>query len=307
MIKTVIGSFPTSNLPVHDLIKMNLNLQLKYGIDIVSDGEPRADMIEYFYQIPGLVRLNRGLRIGGKIEPMNNPSEFIKLQDLKYAQSYLKELNKNDVAIKTAVTGPITLGLQSAINGVEYYNGIKDHRIYSDLADAIQPLIIELLKNGSLVQIDEPALSARFMHIDKAVNIINSMVDDIPSQSIDKVSMHICGTLSKELFNGLLKIHLPTLSLAFSSPSEESNIHIISKEKVEEYGVKIGVGCVSVLAVRESDVDSVDKIVNRLRTIMNILGEENIRYIHPDCGLRNTPLPVAERILENLSISAKFF
>ncbi|MEM1524992.1 MAG: hypothetical protein QW618_02505, partial [Nitrososphaerales archaeon] len=251
LVKTVIGSLPILNIPTHELIKSNLNLQLKYGIDIVSDGEPRADMIEYFYQIPGLVKLAKGLRIGGKIKPMDNPSEFIKVQDFKYTQAYLRELNRFDVKIKTAVTGPITLGLNCAINGVEYYSSIKDYRIYSDLANAIQPLIIELLENGSLVQIDEPILSTRFMDIDKAIKIINSMIDGIPNRLMSRMSAHVCGALTKELFNNLLKLHIPTLSLAFSSSLESSNIQVLSKEKVEEHKVKIGVGCISVVAVKE--------------------------------------------------------
>ena len=70
--KTVVGSFPRPAGSLNKAIEEIVNLQLHYGIDLITDGEPRNNMIQYFEQIPGLQRLGDSLRIAGKIEPMKS-------------------------------------------------------------------------------------------------------------------------------------------------------------------------------------------------------------------------------------------
>jgi methionine synthase II (cobalamin-independent) len=50
--KTVVGSFPKSDSPVEKAIREIVDLQLNYGIDLITDGEQRSNMIQYFEQIP---------------------------------------------------------------------------------------------------------------------------------------------------------------------------------------------------------------------------------------------------------------
>ncbi|RLI35481.1 hypothetical protein DRO66_07210, partial [Candidatus Bathyarchaeota archaeon] len=54
--RTVIGSFPRWADSLEKSIEEIVNLQLHYGIDMITDGEQRGGMIKYFEQIPGLER-----------------------------------------------------------------------------------------------------------------------------------------------------------------------------------------------------------------------------------------------------------
>ena len=67
-----------------------IDLQLRYGIDVVTDGEQRADMITYFEQIPGLARGGRGLRVSGKIKTDGRPRRAsTRSVDYALVESYL--------------------------------------------------------------------------------------------------------------------------------------------------------------------------------------------------------------------------
>lgn len=108
--KTVVGSFPKSDSPLEKAIREIVDLQLYYGIDVITDGEQRSNMIQYFEQIPGIERLGDGLRIVRKIEPMERDKidEFYKIKDYKTVKSILESLGKETVKIKITITGPMT-------------------------------------------------------------------------------------------------------------------------------------------------------------------------------------------------------
>ena len=126
--KTVVGSFPKTDSPLEKAIREIVNLQLCYGIDVITDGELRCNMIQYFDQIPGLQRFGEGLRIVGKIEPMEEGKidEFYKIKDYETVKSILKNLGKKSVKIKITITGPMKLGTLCAStdieNTLEFYN-----------------------------------------------------------------------------------------------------------------------------------------------------------------------------------------
>lgn len=307
LLKTVIGSFPPLSLSVDDAIKAYLKLQLEHGIDIVSEGEPRGNMIQCFSQIPGLTKTPRGLRVAERIKPMEDPSEFVKVKDFEFLKSLLEGQKAKNIQTKIAITGPVTLGFFSATEGVDYYGGMVDPRLYQDLAFALKPLLLELLSRGALVQIDEPVLSQMILPVDKAISFLNLMLEDVPEHVVSegKLSIHVCGPLRNMLFEQLLSINVSTLSLAFSSKTDEGNIHVLSKDSIEKGNKRIGLGCVSVLPVSVDEVDQVSTITRRIQVLMHKIGYHNIAYIHPDCGLRSTPQPVAEKILESLRLAAE--
>jgi methionine synthase II (cobalamin-independent) len=303
--KTVIGSFPKLQIPIEEAIKKIIDLQLRNKIDIISDGEQRTDMITYFQDIPGLITTPKGLSIGSKITPPEEPSKTLKIQDFKYAQNYLKELKIDNIFLKTAITGPITLGLTCATSGLKYYSGFNDLKLYQDLSEALRPVISELLRQGSFVQLDEPGLSAGYMEPIKALAILENLINQVSHEKEHPgaLSVHICGSLerSPKLLEGLLKLNdLDVVSLGFSGPKEQRNVKLISKSLFHEKG-RLGIGCVYNLAINENDVDETQKILERINEISSRIGNENIAYAHPDCSLRNVTPAVAEVILERLS------
>lgn len=278
-------------------MKSVVDLQLRYGLDIVSDGELRYDMIGYFHQIPGLEITQRGFQISGKIKPMDNVDEFYKIEDFKFVRDYLDEIGKDTVEIKSTITGPNTLGFFYAREGRKYYRSIIDPRIYRDLADALRPLVNELFNMGSHVQIDEPTLSAQFLDPAEAVETINYMLTDFSSS--ERLSIHVCGNLNPKLMEGLLRSNVETLSLDFSGDVEKTNMSVLSRDEIEEHGKKIGVGCISI-EPKVEDVDAVDVVLKRLVDIESIIGFENMIYVHPACGMSGIPNEAAEKILETM-------
>jgi methionine synthase II (cobalamin-independent) len=306
--RTVVGSFPRFSNDIKEAIKLAANFQLKNSIHIISDGEQRFDMINYFKQIPGLTGENK-LYIGGKIKPMKNVDEFYKIVDFKILKNYLNKINRSDVSVKTAITGPVTLGLTCAINSVKYYSSIFDQEIYYDLSNALKPIIIRLLELNSFVQIDEPGISGGFMEPKKAIEILNYMLLDLTlnESELEKISIHMCSDLTRipGLMDEILKLKVKTLSLAFSGNKEKKNINLINKEKFEFFNKTLGVGCVSVAAKNLNEVDSINKIFNLIKNVTIKIGLNNIAYFHPDCGLKEVSIDVAEEILYRFKIATE--
>jgi methionine synthase II (cobalamin-independent) len=309
LLKTVVGSFPPKKLPLQEAIEWAVGLQLDYGLDIVTDGEQRTDMISYFGSLPGLEMTSHGPRISSKILPLDDPHAYVKLEDLRSVKTYLKQKGKEGIKVKISITGPITLGFACACNGVKYYNGLTDKRLYSDFAIALKSLVEEVAKAGCYVQIDEPSLSIRVMDAAESVKIVNQTISDLPSSVFDedRLIVHICGSLTPSLFRELVNLNAPVLSLAFSAPRVRANLDVVSKSLLVSHGKKLGAGCVSVLASREEEVESFDQVSHRLKILKDKLGEEQIAMLHPDCGLRPTGEEAVRPILKLVAASAKCF
>ncbi len=303
--KTVIGSFPRLPLDIDEAIRAIVDLQLRTEMNIISDGEQRADMITYFEEIPGLRRGTKGLVVDSKILPPPEPLDLAKTKDFILAKDYLRTLGREDVALKTAITGPITLGVTCAAAGLKYYSGLRDHRLYRDLSEALEPLISTLLKLGSYVQIDEPGLSAKYMEPAVALPILRDLFNHVnTSKKISgSLSIHVCGRLDKSLkiVESLLGLNLDVVSLAFSGPTERSNIDLLSESLLEGSGKHLGVGCTPVSITEKETVEGAEDIYKRIKEVCDKAGRKNVTYAHPDCGLKETPPEVSELILQRLS------
>jgi methionine synthase II (cobalamin-independent) len=305
-LKTVIGSFPLKRLPIQEAIQWAVDLQLAHDLDVVSDGEQRTDMIGYFKSLPGLGTKAAGPYVKSKIMPFEEPDSFDKLLDLRFVRNYLKHMGREDVKVKVSITGPITLGFACACNGVEHYGGIRDMRLYSDFASALKPLVESVAKAECYVQVDEPSLSIRVMEASEAIKIVNTTLSGVPDSIYDaeKLIVHVCGSLTRSLFEDLASLEAPVLSLAFSSPSVKDNVEAISKLSLQSHRKKLGVGCVSVQARTKEEVDTVESTFHRLKVIRDKIGTERIAFLHPDCGLRGTGENALGPILERVSESA---
>jgi 5-methyltetrahydropteroyltriglutamate--homocysteine methyltransferase len=308
-LKAVVGSFPPKKLALEDAIKWAVDIQLKHGIELISDGEQRADMMSYFSSLPGLGIKSGGPYVKSKILPLDDPKSFVKLKDLQFVRDYLRSKGREDIRVKVSVTGPISLGFSCAYNGLEHYGSIMDMRLYSDFAQALNPLIKEIGKTGCYVQIDEPNLSARVMNSKEAVEVVNEALYGLPTTLYEeeKLSVHICGALNESLFKDFMNLDVPVLSLAFSAPNVRKNLEVISKPVLQSAGKKLGVGCVSVQVARKEEVDKRDVVFERLKIVRDRIGREMVAYLHPDCGLRPTGEDAVEPILETLASSANFF
>jgi 5-methyltetrahydropteroyltriglutamate--homocysteine methyltransferase len=296
--RTTIGSFPRSEKPLEEAVRDVLDLQLRYGIDVVTDGEQRADMITYFEQIPGLSGGGRGLRVSGKIKPMDDPNDFYKIRDFSLVESYLSTHKTHGIKGKITLTGPVTLGMTSAMGGLIGYGNVRDPTLYEDCADALIPLAQRALDRGTHLQIDEPGLSAKF----ESPKYTERLLSALPDKALDegRVSLHVCGSVGK-IFDELMGLSVNIFSFGFSRAQESRNVEMIAEKSLRE-GKRLGVGFIS-----NTSLEGPETAQARLGKIAGIVGVENIAYIHPDCGFAPTPPELVEPILRNMKEASDSF
>jgi len=277
---TVVGSYPvvkTGGLksifdPLAGAVETAVTDQMNAGIDIISDGQVRGDMIGAFTsKLPGI----REQDVIGKIQPA---SGAITVADTKYARSKFPK-------VKGIITGPSTLAHGLRIE-TPLYRG-RDELVL-DLAQALASEARALEEAGAaIVQIDEPILSTGAADLvvgRQAVNMITSVLR-IPS------CMHVCGTIG-EAIDDILKTQVSVLDFEFSENPE--NLEVLSEKDLK--GRLIGYGCV---ASADPGVESVETIEKRIRKGVEIFGAENM-LVDPDCGLRMLARDVAFGKLSNM-------
>ena len=149
---TVVGSYPVvkggglKSLfdPLHSAVETAVSDQIKAGIDIISDGQVRGDMIGAFTaKLPGI----REQLVIGKVQPADGP---ITVADTKYAVS-------KSPKVKGIITGPSTLAHGLHISTPMYRN---KEELALDLTEALIVEARSLEAAGvTLLQIDEPIFS----------------------------------------------------------------------------------------------------------------------------------------------------
>lgn len=307
MYSTVVGSYPVklckptsfkdkilnifnSYDPYKGAIKTAVFKQLEAGIDIISDGQVRGDMISSFTKyIPGMKLDNGNTVITGKIQ---NPTKEISINDLKYAKSLISDYYNSKIpdkkGIKGIITGPSTIIHSSRIQS--YYKNKNDAIL--DLARSLKMEVIAIANkiNPKYIQIDEPFLSTGMVDFKVAREAI-----DIISKSVDiPISMHVCGNLDN-VFKELTTFNVDILDFEFAG--NKVNLKVL-KENIDLLkNKKIGFGCI------DTSINSLDSYVDVQNLVLegiDILGSENI-ILDPDCGLRRAPEDIAFEKLKLIS------
>jgi len=270
ILTTVIGSYPACDLTGLDAIKAAVDAQLKAGIDLISDGQVRYDMIKYFTRnIPGFKITGHESVVADRISPKENKS--IIAEDLLWVKQYVGDRAK----VKGIITGPITLISSCKIGKTSPYDSIFDRRLYRDTAEALAVEVKMLIAAGAdSIQVDEPFYSVG-VPMDLAKECIELIVDGVEVP----VSLHSCGDIRK-VFDHLLDFDgVDVLSHEFAASPQ--NLEVITREKLEHNGKKLGVGCVK---TNTEQIETHKEVLNLLRKAVELVGLENI-WVHPDCGL----------------------
>ena len=299
MKSTVVGSFPVeikeasspknkllSALgaydPFKESIKDSVIAQLDAGVDIISDGQVRGDMVSIFTRyIPGMKIEDGNTVIVSKIR---NPTREISIKDLQYAKKIMKEYYSGNIpegyGVKGIITGPNTIVHSSRIAG--FYKNKEDAII--DLAHSLKTEVDAIVRKVEpvYIQIDEPFLSTGMVDMKVASEAI-----DILHESLEiPLAMHVCGTLDG-VFKDLAKFNVDILDMEFAG--NNVNINVLEDNANLIHNKKIGFGCVDSSVNTVDDIDDVDDLVIRA---INIVGKENL-LLDPDCGLRRAPKEVA--------------
>jgi 5-methyltetrahydropteroyltriglutamate--homocysteine methyltransferase len=282
---TVVGSYPvvkTGGLrslfdPLAGAVETAVTDQVNAGIDLISDGQVRGDMIGAFTQkLPGV----REQEVIGKIQPA---SGAITAGDTKYALSKFPK-------VKGIITGPSTLAHGLHISTPMYRN---KEEVALDLAAALVVEAKSLEATGiALLQIDEPILSTGIADLaiaKQALEMITSSVH-VPT------CMHVCGNLANVL-DEILKFNVNVLDFEFSK--NPANLDILSRRDLT--GKMLGYGCVD-SSVEE--VETVQEIRKRIEKGVEYF-DPKILLIDPDCGMRMRSRESAYWKLKNMCTAAR--
>lgn len=299
MKSTVVGSFPISENspsnfkdklmksfglydPFKQSIKDSVIAQLDAGVDIISDGQVRGDMVSIFTEfIPGMKIEDGNTVIVSKIR---NPIQEISIKDLLYAKKVMGEYYGGNIpegkGIKGIITGPNTIVHSSRI--ASFYKNKEDAII--DMAHSLKFEVDAIAKkvNPVYIQVDEPFLSTGMVDMKTAREAIDIIHDGLEVP----LAMHVCGIL-KDAFTDISKFNVDILDFEFAG--NNVNLSVLEKNVSLVSNKKIGFGCID-SAVNTVDSESdVDGLVTKA---IAIVGRENL-LLDPDCGLRRAPKDVA--------------
>jgi len=282
---TVVGSYPVvkgSGLkslfdPLRSAVETAVADQVNAGIDIISDGQVRGDMIQAFSgKLPGI----KGQDVVGKIQPA---SGAITVADTKYAKS-------KSLYVKGIITGPSTLAHGLHISTPMYRN---KEELALDLAAALAVEARHLEAAGiTLLQIDEPIFSTGVADLavgKQAIDVITGAIK-VPT------CMHVCGNLANVL-DDILKVNVNVLDFEFSKNPE--NLALFGSKDLS--GRMIGYGCVDSTA---EQVETVPELKKRIEKGVEVFGAKAM-LVDPDCGLRMRSRESAFWKLKNMAEAAK--
>jgi 5-methyltetrahydropteroyltriglutamate--homocysteine methyltransferase len=282
---TVVGSYPVVKAggikslfdPLAGAVETAVADQIGAGIDIISDGQVRGDMIGAFAgKLPGI----KGQEVIGKIQPA---AAAITVADTKYAISKFPK-------VKGIVTGPSTLAHGLHISTPMYRN---KEELALDLAAALVVEARSLEAAGvTLLQIDEPILSTGIA--DLAIG--KQAVEMIASSVRVPVCMHVCGNIAN-VIDEILKYNVNVFDFEFSN--NQANLDILSRRDLA--GKMLGYGCVDSTT---DTVETVPEIKKRIEKAVEYF-DPKILLIDPDCGMRMRTREAAYWKLKNMCDAAK--
>ena len=299
MKSTVVGSFPASESspsnfkdkllnsfgaydPFKEAIKSSVIAQLDAGVDIISDGQVRGDMVSIFTKyIPGMKIEDGNTFIIGKIR---NPTQEISIKDLQYAKKVMTDYYGGKIpegkGVKGIITGPNTIVHSSRIQS--FYKNKEDAII--DLAHSLKFEVDAIAKKVEpvYIQVDEPFLSTGMVDMKVAREAIGIIKDGLEVP----LAMHVCGLLN-DAFKDLATFDIDILDMEFAGNNVnlgvlEENAYLL-KDKI------VGFGCVDSSVNEVDDVCDVEELVTKA---IEIVGKDNL-ILDPDCGLRRAPKDVA--------------
>lgn len=281
---TVVGSYPVvkgSGLfarmdPLKHAVEVAVADQIGAGIDIISDGQVRGDMIRAFTShLPGI----RGSSVVGKVQPARQP---ITLADTKYALS-------RHPKVKGILTGPSTLAHGLVLETPFYRN--KDELVL-DLAQALAVEAGYLQEAGvRLIQIDEPIFSTGAANIAVGREALNAIAGRLRVP----VCLHVCGSLANTI-DDILRANVAVFDLEFAN--NPGNLEVLSAKDLR--GRMIGYGCVD---SADPAVESIETIRKRIEAGIDVFSP-GAMLIDPDCGLRMQARDAALGKLKNMVAAA---
>lgn len=322
MLTTVIGSYPSPPIepvsfaskissllgsydPYQSAVEFAVEEQISAGINIITAGQVRGDMIEIFSsQINGMAWEEGTSKIKGKIIPLNYS---IGAEDIKVALKTAKNISNDYKAsakiiedgkiredargVKGVITGPTTLVLASRMDG--FYDLENRDKAIIDMAHALNKEAKYLEGAGaSIIQVDEPYLSTGMADISKALEAIKITIKGLKVP----LAMHVCGDVT-QIFGKLMKFPVDIIDCEFAGIKR--NLEVLETTDLKKI---IGFGSVD---TKTDKVESPEEIHDLIKKGVELIGAEKM-IVDPDCGMRMLPRKVAYQKLTNMTEAVKW-
>lgn len=286
LLTSVVGSYPTDGLPVRRAIERAVEDQLVAGVDVISDGQPRGDMIEIFAsRIPGIERRDDGM--WEVFDTLDMPSAAILAPDYALARS----LANRRAEVKGIVTGPITLALSLRVAPEAPYNAPHDPALILRLTEILGREMAALVAAGARVtQVDEPLLPQALTGL-VPMELATDALREFAATSMLPI-LHVCGDV-RDLVNDLLLLNFAVYDI---ENTRIPNAFAFDDEQLDFSGSKVSAGCVDTAS---AEVETVEVIRERIRATMAHIPPERL-WVSPDCGLRLLPRDAALEKLKRM-------
>jgi 5-methyltetrahydropteroyltriglutamate--homocysteine methyltransferase len=330
MRTTVVGSYPIPKWLVgsqddpqtlFDAITVVLQAQERAGIEVVTDGElSRVDpghpetngMIEYF------IRRMDGIDTSvSRVETerfRSNPDFRFRTRPAGVVRDRIGEgfLNLSedwrgvsDLAahpLKFTVTCPYMLG-RTLLD--DHYGNLDD--LVMDLAEVLR-LQLSGIK-ADVIQLDEANLTGNPSDWPLASRAINHVLSGVDDSRIEK-GIHLCfgnyggQTVQKGFWRDLLpffnSLDCDHLVLEFARRGYEE------LEAFRDLEARIGLG-LGVIDIKDNVVETSELVAGRIEKAVNVLGENRVQWVHPDCGFWMLPRSVADAKMRTLVAGRDLF
>lgn len=264
-------------------------------------------MIEYFVRPLGNVRSEitradveafaKQKGMGFRVRPAAVVEGAIHEGRLDLVNAYRKIRPLTRAPMKFTITGPHML-----------CKTLLDYH-YKDLpmlAHALAGVIAKQIReiDANVVQIDEANLPGSPDEWEWAVSAINVMLDAVPNTP----AVHLCfgnyggQTIQKGSWDKLISyinaLHADHVVLEFA--------HRGYQELEYFKDVKAGIG-LGVVDIKSTVIETPELIAKRLEHAIRVLGEDRIRYIHPDCGFWMLKRSIANAKIRSLTLGRNLF
>jgi 5-methyltetrahydropteroyltriglutamate--homocysteine methyltransferase len=311
---TVVGSYPvpewmrayptTPNL--RDALLVVLKTQELAGIDVISDGEltrfdvnhPETNgMIDYFIRPMSGIRAQLGREELAKFR--SQPGMTFRSQPAGVVVGEVGEGSLNLPASWNLVKGlseqPLKFTLTSPYMLAKtlldrHYGDLR--ALCMDIAEVLRRQVAEI--DAVVVQVDEANLTGHPEDAHWAHEPVNHVLGGVQGEK----ALHLCfgnyGGQSiqkgfwRDLLNFLNNLEVDHLVLEFARRGYEE-LEVFCDLRP---GVALGLG---VIDIKDNGVERPEEIARRIEHAVEVLGEERVGWVHPDCGFWMLSRSVADR------------
>ncbi len=163
------------------------------------------------------------------------------------------------------------------------------------LTRALATVLAEQIRHidADVLQLDEANLPGAPHEGTWAAEAINIMLDAVPNTP----AVHLCfgnyggQSIQKGAWEALLtymnSLHTDHLVLEFAFRGYKE------LERFVDLDTKIGLG-IGVIDIKTTVIESPEEVARRIEAAASYVGEERIKYVHPDCGFWMLPRSVAD-------------